>query len=173
MRMKKRSWLKSAMLLPMAFAVQSAMAVNIAPVEDTFARGGKHAQKFYSSKPTLVVKNSENVDFDRKSYLTFDLSRFDRAQLESAKLRLFVKSAKKAVSLNVMQASGSWEGKINWETAPSANPGNGVAILRVPQREGGWVEVDITSLAQNAQSEGLSLVLEGPQADKKQPCNLS
>ncbi len=160
----KKSWLKPAILLPLAFAVQSAMAINIVPDDDGFARGGKHAHKDFASKNTLVVKNSHNISFDRKSYLTFDLSSVDLESLDRVSLKLYAKKIKKTITLNVMQTQNSWSGKLNWNTAPGANPGAGVARLSLKPQTNKWVEVDITELAKSTKGNTLSLVIENPQA---------
>ena len=167
MLQKKRSWLRPAVLLPIAFAVQSAMATPLSPTDDTYTRGGQYSQADYATQKKLVVRNARNDEFDRKSYLAFDLDSSSLANIEKATLRLYVRKIKKNTSLNILQGEKGWFGSLNWDSAPAANLSAGVATLPLTSKQSrSWVEVDVTKLAKTSSNGQLSLIIENPQASK-------
>jgi hypothetical protein len=106
-------------------------------------RGDSNEGLNYGSEPSLIVKNVADPDFDRRTYIRFDLSGYTNA-INSATLRLKVESNDGLSNLDFsMVSNDSWdESMITWSNSPSV----GSLISTVaPPAAGQWLELDITS----------------------------
>ena len=94
----------------------------------------------YGSAATLKVDG----DPRKRTYLGFDLTDIEGADIESATLRLFVHDGSPGAIRIHGVADDSWrESSISWSSAPARTPAS--ARLEPPS-PGVWVEVDVTSL---------------------------
>jgi hypothetical protein len=75
----------------------------------------------YGTASTLSVKDASNADYDRKSYLKFDISGV--GSVSSAKLRVYGKNSENSNNVEVKcfgADSDSWtESGITWNNAPA------------------------------------------------------
>lgn len=167
MNRPERPWLRPVFALPLTFAIHSATAVTLFPADDGYTRGGKYADDDYSSQANFIVKNSHNIDYDRKAYLNFDLGGVDAENIDTATLKIFAARIKKNVTLNILLGSDAWSDQISWNTAPAASPDAGFVTATLdPADSNNWIEVDITRLIQKANGQQLSLIIENPTAGR-------
>ncbi|MGB7160275.1 MAG: DNRLRE domain-containing protein [Tepidisphaeraceae bacterium] len=134
------------------------------PLADTLVRGGANADTNYGTAATLTVKEDSNADFDRLSYLKFDLS--TAGAIGAAKVRVYgnMPSGTVPVTVGLFPASGtSWgEGTITWNNRP-AEGATALATALVGSATEEWYEFDITSYAQQEKAAGrntITLVLK-------------
>ena len=106
--------------------VQPAMApthtITLTPVADAYVMGGSNAGTNYGTATTLVTKEDSNADFDRETYLRWDLSGLN-GRVVHAKVRLAGTSASQPGNETGASLVGSdtWsESAINFTNKPAA-----------------------------------------------------
>jgi len=163
MSKSKWFWFSKSALLPIAFSFQSAFAATLTPIADGYTRGGKFGNETYSQQSTLIVKNSHNIDYDRKSYLSFDLSGFDSSKFKQVSLQLFAQKIHKNMTIRVSRAQSSWYGDLSWNSAPEQDQDIASVLMEVnPEQSNNWLEFDISELARGLENEELTLIIEDP-----------
>ncbi|SHK68998.1 hypothetical protein SAMN02745163_04283 [Clostridium cavendishii DSM 21758] len=135
-------------------------------VEDGYVRDGIYSDKNYSNETELVVK-SDAADYARKSYVSFDLSNYDKEKASSTILRLFVsftdkfpKGQDSTREIKVYEASDINEETLTWKQSPA----KGIYIGSISindNDEGNWVALDLTNYLNNnnTKSKKLNLLL--------------
>ncbi len=162
-----KAWFKSVAILPLAFAVQGAIAVTLAPVGDTFIQDGKGVNRDHGTREFLIVSNSPNSTFDRKAYLNFDLASIDTQSIDSAVLRFYARKIKRTVALDVQLAKSQWSKSLTWRTAPIANSAEGQLTLNLsPKQTRQWIDLDVTALAKKRGGQTLNLMIGNPTQGK-------
>ncbi|MBB6521277.1 protein-arginine deiminase family protein [Pseudoteredinibacter isoporae] len=163
MSQPKSLWFEKLTVLPLVFAVHSASAESITPIADGYTRGGQYANEDYSHQNTLIVKNSHNIDYDRKSYLSFDVSGQDIENAEQVILQLYAQKVHKNLTIKVSPGLSNWYGDLSWNTAPLANEDAGsVSINLNPEQSNNWIDIDLTQLLKGLNTDQLSLIIEDP-----------
>lgn len=127
--------------------------VNLAPVADAYVRAGSFASDNFGNESVLVVKESEDSEFDRISYLKFNVS----GSVGSAFLKLYV-AAIGGENVNnrpiefLKVTDDSWsEGAINWSNKPAL----GAAIITKTinaSSVGTTISIDVTDFTVNEAS---------------------
>ena len=135
----------------------------LTPTDDAYVRGGSDAGTNFGTETDLMIKQTSNADFYRKTLLQFDVYDVDRA--ESATLRLYANSAK-ASNINLYRTSDSWdESTVTYNSAPP----KGSSLGYQPVNSAGlYYEWDVTGYVQE-QMEGddvVSFVLEDLSSNK-------
>ncbi len=91
--------------------------MTLLPVEDSYIRGDEYGDIIYGNENELVVKNTDNAEFHRKSFLKFDV--YDVDQVYKAVLRLYATSVG-ASEIHAYSTSDDWnEATLNYNNAPS------------------------------------------------------
>ncbi|MGC1204985.1 MAG: DNRLRE domain-containing protein [Flavobacteriaceae bacterium] len=112
---------------------------------DAYVRGGTYANTNYGTSTALEVKEANNADFDRMSFLKFNLNSVSNSNIRSAKIRLKVRRTE-AGAQHTMRfvENDSWtETGITRNNMPVA--GSLVSTQSVPAVNQ-WIEFDVTSL---------------------------
>jgi hypothetical protein len=135
------------------------VVVTLAPIADTFVRGGVNAAKNYGTQTTLEIKK-DALDNLRETYLKFDLGAL--SSISNAKLRLYGKlsdAVASGITLNLYDAADtSWsETGITYATRPPSNAPV-ISSLNVIGTSVKWYEIDLTAWLQNQKSSGKTLV---------------
>jgi hypothetical protein len=134
--------------------------VNLSPVADAYVRSGATASQNFGADPTLLTKEDSNIEFDRRSFLRFDLSQIS-GNVERATLRLIPTAVGTTIENRVSYvANDSWgETIINWNNQPAALPFGGDFV-----KTGSSFEIMVTPLVQEAVSgdKRLSLRIDSP-----------
>lgn len=127
----------------------------ITPSADAYVKGGTDASNNYGTAATLAIKESSNSNYDRMSFLKFDLTEISGA-VSIAKIRLKVSADDSGASHNLYSvASDSWtESGITWNNMPAAS---GFISNQLVPSASGWVEFDVTSLVNNETDGTLSV----------------
>lgn len=132
---------------------------SFAPVSDAFVRSGTFGTTNYGSDIRLNVKEDPATDFDRESYLRFEIGELDPNTIVSATLTLHVHFYTGLQRTAIFRVDDdSWEeNAIVWNTRPAAS---GAEIGQVePLGQGTTVSLEIGD-AVLAESDGtLSLLL--------------
>ncbi len=134
--------------------------VNLSPVADAYVRNGATASQNFGTDPTLLTKEDTSADFDRRSFLRFDLSQI-KGKVERATLRLIPTGVGTTIENRVsFVANDSWgETTVNWNNQPAALPFGSDVI-----KSGSSFEVLVTPLVLEAVSGdgALSLRIDSP-----------
>lgn len=96
---------------------------SVSPEADALVRGGTYASTNYGTDSVLTVKNESGVDYQRESYLKFDVSGWPAA-VSSAKLRLTVVGISTSPVQNTLYfvSSDTWtESGITWNNKPAGS----------------------------------------------------
>ncbi len=119
--------------------------VDIFVAEDAYVRGGSNASTNYGSATTLVVKESANLSFTRRTFLKFDLTSY--TSISSARLFVYG-SAQQGMNINAYKVSpDTWsESTITWNNAPTFGTYIGAASVGTSDQ---WYEIDVTSAAKD------------------------
>lgn len=139
-------------------ANRSRLEISINPTtvtaaHDAYVRGGTYANANYGSDATLQVKEDSGSDYDRMSFLQFDLTGYS-SSISLANLVLPVVSGGPdlaGMTLEVrLVTSDSWtESTLTWNTKPATSTVlatiNGSSMV-----VGGAVTVDLTSVVNDA-----------------------
>lgn len=112
--------------------------------EDAYVRGGISANSNYGTSTSLVVKDNSDVNFDRMSFLKFDLSDIP-TNVGTAKIKLKVKSTTAGAqhSMNFVSDDSWTETGITWNNKPVTI--SVVSTEFVPAVDE-WIEFDVTSI---------------------------
>ena len=127
----------------------------LVPTADAYVKGGTDANNNFGTATALGIKESSNANYDRMSFLKFDLSPISGA-VSTATIRLKVSADDAGASHSLHSvATDSWtESGITWNNKPSAS--SLISTQTVPSA-GGWIEFDVTSLVNNETDGILSL----------------
>ncbi len=121
----------------------------LVPVADSFVRGGRFGDINYGADSVLTTKmDDRNEDFERRSYLRFDVPRFSGSDVVSATLRLRAERSNLLGDIHSVYAvsDDSWgETAITWNNRPDL--GSFLNSSPVPDIDG-WFEVDVTDFVQ-------------------------
>ena len=119
---------------------------RIYPIEDSYVRGGEHADTNFGTSDNLDIKNNgEGHVNDRKAYLKFDLHAISDS-IKRAKLRIRVDNdaPRDAVDAFHHVLDDAWmEDGITYNLQPEL--GERLTSFTVPPN-GAWVEVDLTDI---------------------------
>jgi hypothetical protein len=149
----------------LASLLSTSAAQDLVPSADAVARGGRYANGVSGQGMSLVVKNSQFGEFNRWSYLKFDLSGID-LDISRAVLALSVRSIDGDTTVAIETTGDRWtERTLRWNARPK--PGAMLAMQHVAadgQRE---VLIDVTDYVRaEAKSDGTaSFVLTTPEAN--------
>ena len=139
---------------------------GIGPLADAFVRGGSFSGSNYGASGSLLVKDSNNNDNDRESYLRFNVSGINAT---SAELRLFIASMEGSSGSNrplelYRVSDDSWsESGITWSNRPSR--GTLISSFNVTDSDiGTTIGIDVTAyVIEQSGGDGLaSFVLIQP-----------
>ncbi|MBB6671866.1 CBM96 family carbohydrate-binding protein [Cohnella nanjingensis] len=132
--------------LVQAATTPPAGTATLAPTADAYVRDGAYADVNYGTDPTLQVKK-DGTDYNRKSYLKFDLASFGGTSATSAKLRVYANAAGTDGARTIKlygNSNKSWtESGLKWSNAPAAD--TFVTSVSVNGSTGVWYEFDVTS----------------------------
>ncbi len=130
-------------------------------VEDTYIRGGSRMDTNFGTEATIEVKESFNEEYDRKSFLKFDISSAITGTVSDAKIRLKVQSKNASTSHNLyLVTDDSWaETFLKWNNQPSAS--TLIGTQAVPAVDS-WIEFDVTSIVNNEADNLLSVQISNP-----------
>jgi len=128
--------------------------IDVLSVEgDAHTRGGEYANTNFGNAEAVEVKQGENNDFLRKTYLNFNLSNID--DIEAAVLRLYATRSRTA-SVTLYETSNSWtERTITWNNAP--REGDRIDTIDMGPEEQ-WYEWDVTSYLKGKEGQSVSFV---------------
>jgi hypothetical protein len=163
----KRALPSSVVLIACGLVSVAAGAQELAPSADAFVRGGHYAHRLQENAGSLVVKNSAYRQYDRSSYLKFDLRAID-GDIARAVLALSVRSLDGDTIIAIETTSDRWtERTLRWSTRPKA--GATLAMQRIAadgQRE---VLVDVTEyIRAETKGDGIaSFVLTTPDTNDR------
>lgn len=134
-------------------------AFKIGPTDDAFVFRTNADGNFGQHQDLMVgIGNG-----DKKSYLRFDLSRVDKNNIQSAKLRLFATAPSQSGGTFVTVTDSNWsEDTITYNNAPSAD-GTPLGMLNNVEA-GQWYELDITDAI--TESAPLTICILGNHEDK-------
>lgn len=133
---------------------------DISPSDDAFVRNGQFNHENYGSLANLSVKDGSDNDYDRQSFLRFDLSGII-GDLSDAKLILHVNALSNEGNSNrpieLRQVSNDlWnEGTITWANKPVI--GSLIASFIITENDlNRWVSLDVNAfVADELNSDGL------------------
>jgi hypothetical protein len=144
--------------------------VNISPSEDTFVRGGSYASTNYGTENSLIVKDAADENYDRYTYLKFDLGGLSGKTIFQAKLKLYVNALSNgtpAPAYVFPLTNDSWsENQLTWNNKPL--PSN-TSLEEKSILQTGWIEYYVTDYIQ-VQVDGdkvASLVILDPTQQNK------
>lgn len=128
---------------------------EIAPVADTYTRGGAYAGVNYATEPELYAKTQPAADNTRYAFVRFDLSQVTTDTIGEAALRLYcTATGNPEVTLHAHTLPNSWtEGSLTYNNMPS--PGAEVGTFTAAT--GAWSELDVTD-AVNAALAGAGII---------------
>ncbi len=124
---------------------ENSLLLTLTPIHDSFIRGGSYANDNYGSETGLLVKQTSNNDYLRKTYLQFDV--YDAGdRIEKAVLRLYATNSG-ASELVASETSDDWnEGTLTFNNAPAIND----EITRISaDAEGVYYEWDVTAYVED------------------------
>lgn len=138
---------------------ESAMDTIINPTNDSYVRDGSYADTNYGNSTDLVVKSGAATNYNRNSYLKFDVSGQGLSQITSAKLRVYCTNAGGTTidAYRSLNSSNNWvEGNITWNN----QIGLGTYITSTTVNTANqYYEWDVTSLAQEMLSAGIDMTI--------------
>jgi hypothetical protein len=143
--------------------IRVTMAKTLAPVADAYVRDGTYAGINYGSDPTLVVKKIGSTSYARQTYLKFDMSLVNGANVISAKLHVYGKVVDGVGTTSNVEAYGvnddSWtESGLAWNNKPALSSLQ--STVNIDSIANGWREFDVTAYVQG-QLTGDKLVTIG------------
>lgn len=146
----------------LALVVNSPSASTVLPEADAFVRAGTYSNTNYGTAPVLTVKNESGADYQRESYLRFNLTAYS-APVVNAKLQLTVAAINTTPVQNTLYFVGTdtWtETGITWNNKPSGS----TALGSWTPWANGVVNIDVTSQvnAEIAGDKKLSLKIASP-----------
>jgi hypothetical protein len=159
---------KPAALLTASLAILlsgSIFAQDLVPSADGVVRGGHHAQHVQANGTSLIVKNSAYQQYDRSSYLKFDLKSVD-GDIARAMLVLSVRSLDGDTSVAISASSDAWDEKnLRWAAQPKQ--GSVLATKRILAAGTREVLIDVSDyIRAQARGDGIaSFVLTAPESN--------
>mgnify|MGYP003460901172 FL=1 len=141
------------------------LAEDLLPEADGTVRGGRYADAANIPGQSLVVKNSRFAEFDRWSYLKFDLSKVD-AEIVRATLVLSVRHTDGTTTLDVHATHDRWDPRnVRWNRRPVPD----AAVATATVRDDRDIILDVTDYVR-AEARGdraASFVLSVPHANER------
>ncbi|MEZ0608868.1 polysaccharide lyase family 8 super-sandwich domain-containing protein [Fibrella sp. WM1] len=136
------------------FLVRNTLPVSIAAVADAYVRDGTYANANYGTDTILVVKGDNSVNYERETFLKFDVSGINTS-ITSAKLRMSIKSTNVNVSTARWQLAyvptDTWtETGLTWSNKPASTS---MASTQLGVSSG-YVEWDIKGILQQELASG-------------------
>jgi chitodextrinase len=141
-----------------------ATPVTLIASEDSFVRGGIYKNDNYGSLDHMMVKlHSTNSDYDRKSYVKFDLAALDGA-VDRAIVKVYVGNIHSNTTSYTIETRGiaddSWsESTITYANQPSES-GTSLGTARV-DTEGVYVSFDVSSYVSKQTDSRVSFRIHG------------
>merc|ERR1712151_112875 len=138
---------------------------TVSPTQDAYLRGGIYQYSNFGTDPALVVKkdgnNNDNRDYDPKSILVFDTSRFN-FQSSSTPLKLWVQAINGNSPITVSRLVDSdWEeDTVTWSNFDVVKMLSAPVVTITSSDKETYVEVPIDSLLATTPSTTLILLLE-------------
>ena len=142
---------------------------TIAPIDDAVVRAGSFADTVNGPGADLIVKDDGGEEFDRRSYLKFDLTGLSNRHVSRALLRVYnnAQFGDSEIDISVSSAEGdpvtdptgdAWsESTITWNNAPVPDLGLD-AILVTDDRQ--YFEFDVTPLInRERQGDGTATII--------------
>jgi hypothetical protein len=157
--------------VPIAMSIASAPLVSSAqelpPSADGFVRGGTHAHRFQENGVSLVVKNSAYQQYDRASYLKFDLKQI-QGGISRAMLALSVRSLEEDTIVAVDATTDDWtERTLRWNTRPKT--GAALATQNIQVNGPREILIDVTDYvrAEAKRDRVASFILTVPRTNER------
>lgn len=152
------SWAGEGPLIPEGQEIDTTLA-TIAPIADTYVRGGIHADTNFGTDTFLAIKeNSGTPDNDRIGLIKFDLSGITTGSVSVAKIRFNLRSYDQENaehSLHLISDDSWTETGTVWNNKPQT--GTLIESKIVPAVVGQWLEYDITNEV-NAELSGDGII---------------
>lgn len=119
------------------------------PEDDAYVQGGTNADNNYGSASTLFAKDCSDANYDRRTYIKFNIGTLE--SVSEAKLRLRCSALENGeMTVIVYRTTDSWdEGNITFNNAPSI--GSSVDSCTVSYA-GGYFEWDVTDYIKDKMS---------------------
>ncbi|MYL32907.1 DNRLRE domain-containing protein [Pontibacillus yanchengensis] len=126
---------------------------NTIPVqEDAHVRSGSYGDENYGAAPLLEIKDvldTKSSNYDRSTYLKFDLSSVQTSSVSNGLLHFYVNSgvtdanvSKVPMTITGITDDGWSEDTITWDTTPSNQEGTLIGEVDIVSK--GWYSIDIT-----------------------------
>ncbi|MBN2165984.1 MAG: BNR-4 repeat-containing protein [Marinilabiliaceae bacterium] len=116
--------MKMFLILLLASSISFAQSQTIISTAsaDAYCRDGSYINANYGSEGQITTKkvNSQTSNYNRKSYVKFDLTDVEPTNMKDAVLRLYNDYVEgSGFNIDVFETDASWvEGTINWSNAP-------------------------------------------------------
>jgi hypothetical protein len=147
---------------PVVITVAAPTSIALAPVADTYVRGGRSAGANYGTATPLYVQRSNRSDLIRQSFLIFDVSAVGPSQRALLRLSARLETASsKAIQIGAYAvANTGWsETGVTYSTRPAI--GTRLATFAVASTTASQVDVDVTAYVQAERAAGRTRVAFG------------
>jgi len=137
-------------------SVDSTQVIFLPPSDDCFVRGGVYADMNFDSLTTLIVKGSFSEQYNRQTYLKFDVSALQGYDIDTAILRLtFNSGTDSTVHALRLVNDDSWrEDSLTWNNKPSIN--SLIDTVLVQPNLGSQLEFELTeAMRSEANGDGI------------------
>jgi hypothetical protein len=135
----------------------SGAVITLAPIEDTYIRGGSYATTNYGTSTELQVQSNADLSLTRDAYLRFDLR--SATSVSNAKFRIMTSlSAAGTVGMTLFPVTGGWtEAALVWNLRPGYVSASPLANFTVTSTSATWFEVDVTNYVKSEFQAGRRL----------------
>ena len=129
---------------------------TLTPTDDSYVRDGRSGNLNFGRDPELVIKQLNNANFFRKSYVKFDLRGiFD---VEEAIVRLRANNVNET-RITVHESSDNWaEDSVTWDNVQPE--GDAIATINIGA-DNQWYEWNVTDYVRENQNQPISFVFYG------------
>lgn len=133
-----------------------AVSTILLPTDDAFVRGGAYANQTWGKNGYMVVQDSSNESYSRKSFLRWNLAELDATHVTKAEFRLYsLNVTKSPMTLNFHKTGDGWnENTLTWNNKPASG---WLFAKPVIQGSGEWITIDVTDFV-NAELAGDSVM---------------
>jgi len=131
---------------------------------DAFIRDGVHATTNYGTSATIEVKGDPDEDYSRIGFVKFELNELSGPSIDSALLKLHVKSASAPTPVMIygLTSGDEWvesgAGSISWNNQPSSI--GAVLVGTMDVSAAGWYTIDATSYVKSQLSKGKKMTFK-------------
>ena len=129
---------------------------TLTPTDDSYVRDGESDNQNFGRDSELRIKNHNNANFDRKSYVKFDLRGiFD---VEEAIVRLRADNVHET-RITVHESSHNWaENSVTWDNVQPE--GDAIATINIGA-DNQWYEWNVTDYVRENENQPISFVFYG------------